>query len=152
MVSDEDHKRQWRTWVCRDVEAWMGTPYVPKGRVIGVGVDCGGLLYEVYNPYFGPFAPYPNYTPDWSLHEANGEKYLDFIVPYAHSVPEPVKGGFSLFHIGLRYAHAAIYVGDNQYVHAWGRLRAGSVTKTPMRVMKYLGKGHPIKHFDLVRK
>ena len=148
MVTPEN----WRDLVCRDLTTWDGTPYVPEARVKGVGVDCGGLLYEVYNPYFGPFAAYPRYSADWSLHEANGEKYLDFIMPYVKEIGEAVRGGFSLFHLGLRYAHAAIYIGNNQYTHAWGRLRAGSVTTTPVRVMNWLGKGHPIKHFEPVVK
>lgn len=142
---------EWRDQVVADVLQWVGTTYVPNGRVKGVGVDCGGLLYEVYNPYFGPFDPYPAYSPDWAMHEANGEKYLDFIKPYTVAVSAPTKGGFSLFHIGLRYAHAAIYIGGDQYVHAWGRQRAGSVTKTPTRVMQYLGRGYPAKHFDVVK-
>jgi cell wall-associated NlpC family hydrolase len=141
----------WRDQVAADAETWIGTPYVPKARIKGVGVDCGALLYEVYCPYFGPFAQYPNYTADWSLHEASDEKYLEFIKPYTVEVRAPIKGGISLFHMGLRYAHAAIFVGDNQYVHAWGRLRAGSVTKSPLRVMQWLGRGHPIKHFDVVQ-
>lgn len=141
----------WRDEVVREVQTWLGTPYVPSARVKGVGVDCGGLLYEVYGPHFGPFAPYPRYTADWALHEANGEKYLDFIRPYTSEVASPTIGGFSLFHIGLRYAHAAIYIGNGQYVHAWGRQRTGSVTKTPMRIMRFLGKNHPIKHFDVVQ-
>lgn len=141
----------WREEVAAEVETWRGTPYTPKGRVKGVGVDCGGLLYEIYNPHFGPFPPYPEYSADWALHEANGEKYLDFIMPFVREVGAPTLGGFSLFHLGLRYAHAAICVGDN-FVHAWGRQRAGSVTKTAYRVMRAMSKGKPPRHFDPIGK
>jgi cell wall-associated NlpC family hydrolase len=120
------------------------------GRVKGVGVDCGGLLYEIYGPHFGPFAPFPTYAPDWACHK-DDELYLDFIKPYVREVPIPIRGGIGLFHIGQAYAHAAIYVGENQFIHAWGRLRAGSVTKTPMRVMQSFCKDHSPKYFDLAQ-
>ncbi|WP_436904878.1 hypothetical protein [Acinetobacter johnsonii] len=29
---------------------WLGTPYHHQGRVKDVGVDCGTLLCEVYEP------------------------------------------------------------------------------------------------------
>lgn len=139
----------WRERVVAEVTTWLGTPYIPKARVKGVGTDCGGLLYQVYNPIFGPFAPFPtDYPADWALH-SNRERYLDFIMPYVKEVSQPSVGGFSLFHLGLVYAHAAIYVGDNQYIHAWGRQREGSVTKTPARVMRAMAKGQ-VKHFDPV--
>jgi cell wall-associated NlpC family hydrolase len=139
----------WRGQVVKETRTWIGTPYVPGARVKGVGVDCGGLLYEVYNPIFGPFPPYPHYTADWALHAKNPELYLDFIMPFVVATDVPQPGDFSLFHIGQRYAHAAILMDDNRYVHAWGRLRSGSVTQTAVRVMNAMGRqsGSPIKHF-----
>lgn len=138
----------WQDEVCREVQEWIGTPYIPKGRVKGVGADCGGLLYEIYNPHFGPFKTFPatEYSADWAMH-TNKEMYLDFVMPYVKEVATPVFGGFSLFHIGLVYAHAAIYIGKDFYVHAWGRTDRGSVTKTAGRVMRHMGKGFPIRHF-----
>lgn len=140
----------WQELVIAEARTWQNTPYVPKGRVKGVGVDCGGLLYQVYNPIFGPFAPYPSdYSPDWSAHEVN-ERYLSFILPISEEVKEVQPGGFSLFHVGLNYSHAAIYLGENKYIHAWGRQREGRVTITPVRVMFYLAKQdqeHPVRHF-----
>jgi cell wall-associated NlpC family hydrolase len=140
----------WREEVCAEALTWLGTPYVPKARVKGVGVDCGGLLYETYNPFFGPFPAYPQYTADWALHDANGERYLDFIMPYVLSTTSPQPGDFSLFHVGLRFAHAAILLPGNKYIHAWGRLRDGSVTRTPARVMNAFARRQPefpVKHF-----
>lgn len=137
----------WREDVAAEAKTWIGTPYVPKGRVKHVGVDCGGLLYEVYNPHFGPFAPFPtDYSPDWCVHQ-NNELYLKFIDPYVHEVSEVRLGGFSLYHMGLNYAHAAIYIGNGKYVHSWGRQRAGGVTTSTSRILHALGKGK-VKHFD----
>lgn len=142
---------EWRAQVCAEARTWLNTPYVPKGRVKGVGTDCGGILYQLYNPIFGPFAAFPqDYSADWAAHGHDGERYLDFIKPYVHEVREVLPGGFSLFHLGLRYAHAAIYLGDGKYIHAWGRLRNGGVTITPRRVLEHMAgtQPHPTKHFD----
>lgn len=141
----------WQEMVCASARDWEGTPYVPKGRVKRVGVDCGGLLYEVYNPICGEFAPMPDdYSADWSVHEQN-ERYLDFIMPYVQASSVAEVGGFTLYHMGLNYAHAAILLDNERYIHAWGRLRAGRVTQTPLRVMgalsKLTGNGFPPKHF-----
>ena len=74
--------------------------------------------------------------------------YLDFIMPHVKEVFEPILGGFSLFHVGHVYSHAAIYVGDRFYIHAWGRKHAGGVTKTRDRVLFHMGdKFYPPRHF-----
>ena len=142
---------RWQEIVCASAREWEGTPYVPKGRIKGVGVDCGGLLYEVYNPVCGDFPPMPDdYSQDWSVH-VNNERYLDFIMPFVNEVPEVVIGGFSLFHMAQNFAHAAIFLDNEKYIHAWGRLRAGRVTTNPVRVMlglnKQQGNGFPLRHF-----
>lgn len=142
----------WRHIVNDTAKEWKLTPYVPKARVKGVGVDCGGLLYEVYNPIFGPFPPFPtDYPPDWSLH-SDDERYLDFVMPYVVEIPEVKPGGFSLFHLGLVYAHAAIMLDNGNYIHAWGRMREGCVIETHPKVMRAFarqnGNGFAVKHFD----
>lgn len=140
----------WRELAITEAKTWESTPYVPKARVKGVGVDCGGLLYEVYNPLFGPFPPMPNdYSADWCVHEYN-ERYLDFIMPFVHEVPSVKPGGFSLFHQGLNYAHAAIMLDNGRYIHAWGRLRQGRVTQSPVRVMMAMPGQNKFKprHFE----
>lgn len=140
----------WQDDLAIEARTWIGTPYVPRGRVKGVGADCGGLLYQLYNPVFGPFGPYPEYPPDWALH-ADAERYLDFVMPYVDQVPTPRYGGFSLFHMGLVHAHAAILIDNDQYIHAWGRLRAGGVVLSrprQMQALMRLNEGtRPPKHF-----
>jgi hypothetical protein len=142
----------WQETVCAAAREWEGTPYVPKGRVKGVGVDCGGFLYEVYNPICGTFPSMPDdYSADWSVH------VRERTIPRLHHAnmstrsKSPEVGGFSLYHMGLNYAHAAILLENGRYIHAWGRLRSGRVTQTPIRVMngmaKLMGNGFPVKHF-----
>lgn len=139
----------WRKLVISEARSWLGTPYNHKARIKGVGVDCGGLLYQVYNPIFGPFAAYPNYVADWALHKEN-EIYLDFIKPYVKEVHSPVPGGFSLFLIGRNYSHAAIFTDRNTYIHAYGRNQQGSVVENKPGFFKFRGsKDRPAKHFDV---
>lgn len=140
---------QWREDVIRDALSWQNTPYVPKARVKGVGVDCGGLLYEVYNPYCGPFPPIPDdYPPDWANH-SDRPRYLDFILPLCDEVKVAQPGDFSLIHLGKHYSHAAILLDNGRYIHAWGRLREGRVTQSAVRVIQHMAKGtnHPLLHF-----
>ena len=143
---------EWRDRAVVEALTWLGTPYVPRARVKGVGCDCGGILYEIYNPYFGPFAPFPtDYPVDWACHSEE-QRYLNFIMPYVHEVEMSGKGGFALFHLQKAYAHAAINLGDGRFLHAWGRTGAGQVTITPYRVLKALSKTHPPKHFEPIEK
>lgn len=140
----------WVSRVCAEALSWQGTPYVPKGRVKGVGVDCGALLYEVYNPVFGPFANFPtDYSADWAMH-SDVERYLDFILPYVKRVPTIRPGCFTMLHVAKAYSHAAIMLENGNYIHAWGRLRSGCVMQNHPRIMNYLAKqsGKVAQHFE----
>lgn len=142
---------EWREWVIREASSWEGTPYVPHGRVKGVGVDCGGVVYQSYTPLFGPFPPFPTgYAPDWALHTTK-ELYLDFIAPFTKEVPFPERGGITIYHYGLVYSHAAIYADNDEYIHAWGRLREGTVVRTKSRTMNKFSQlycnGFQPRHF-----
>jgi cell wall-associated NlpC family hydrolase len=116
--------------IIRDALSWEGTPYVSGAGVKGVGVDCGYFLRRVYEPYYGPFPPTPRYAPDWALH-SDQELYLDFIMPYVREVPQVRRGGFTLYHVGLRYAHAAIW--DGQNTSMLGVARATAPSRAPRR-------------------
>lgn len=140
--------------VCEEALSWYGTPYIHKARVKGVGCDCGGFVYQVMNKFYGPLPPFPDdYAPDWALH-GEQELYLDFVKPFTREVAKPVPGGITLFHIGKRYAHAAIYLGDGKYIHSWGRQGTCGVTITPERVMRQLvndhSNGFKAKHFEAI--
>lgn len=143
----------WRFWVCAEALTWMWTPYQHKGRLKNVGVDCGGLLYEVYSPLLGPFRPFPeDYAPDWATHKDGNELYLDFIMPYVQEVEAPRKGGFSVFHYGRNYSHAAIWMGE-KYIHAFGRNNVGSVKQSPVSFFSTkAGKLRDAKHFDVSKE
>jgi cell wall-associated NlpC family hydrolase len=138
---------EWDDIVCAEAMTWLGTPYVPRARVRGVGADCGTFLYACY-ALIRTLPPMPkDYAVDWSAHK-NDELYLNFVMPFVKQVPVVPRGGFSLFRLGLAYAHAAIKLDETRYIHAWGRKGDGAVTITPARVLNALSKQHPPKHFE----
>ena len=134
--------------VCEEAMTWLSTPYVPRGYVKGVGADCGTLLHASYGTVF-ELAPMPtDYPVDWAAHSQR-ERYLEFIMPYVKECTKPKRGDFTLFHLAQAYSHAAIYLGDGNYIHAWGRKDAGCVLITPARVLYALTSAdHPMKHFE----
>jgi len=140
----------WRQSVVDECKTWLGTPYVHKGRVRGVGVDCGGLLYEVYGRFFGPLKPYPkDYPPDWTLHKEN-EIYLDFLEGYVFPVSKPAVGGITMWKFGRNFAHGTIYIGDNTWIHAFGRNGSGVVQKSRRSFFTAeRGRLRDHRHFDL---
>jgi NlpC/P60 family putative phage cell wall peptidase len=151
-LSGEDARQirglNWADAVIAEAMSWYGTPYIPRARVKGVGCDCGTLLYAAYEGPFGPFPPFPtDYAVDWAAH-SNDERYLDFVMPYVKEGNAPLRGGFSLFKLGLAFSHAAIFLGDDKYIHAWGRKGEGAVTITPARVLLHLAKQTAVKHFE----
>ena len=85
----------WRQAVEDEARTWKGTPFHHKGRVKGVGVDCGGYLHCVYSQFF-PLPEFPReYASDWAVHSEN-EIYLDWIAPFVVEVKAPVQGGLTL--------------------------------------------------------
>lgn len=141
---------EWRQWVIDEARTYKGTPYQHKGRVKGVGVDCGGMIYQIYTPLLGPFAPFPSdYAQDWSVHRDN-ELYLDFIKDHVISVPGPVPGGLAMIQMGRNFAHAAVCTEKRTLIHAWGRTQAGSVIESRVSFFRDgSGKMRRIKYLDV---
>lgn len=135
----------WRDWVVAEARSWKGTPYVHKGRVKGVGVDCGGIIHTIFNQLV-PLAPFPrDYPQDWAMHKEGNELYLSFIMPYVEEVPSPVKGGIALWHFGRNYSHGAICTERGTFIHAYGRNDFGKVIES---APSFFG-GRKVKYFDL---
>lgn len=142
---------EWRQWIIDEGRTWKRTPYQHKGRVKHVGVDCGGLIYQVYNPILGPFKPFPkDYAPDWSLHREN-EIYLSFIEPYVVEVKKPSPACVAMFKIGRNFGHAAICTERGTFIHAWGRNQEGCVVESQLNFFRYgeSGRLRPVKYFDV---
>lgn len=141
---------EWRDWVVREAKSWLRTPYLHKARIKGVGVDCGGLVYEVYNPLLGPFPPFPrDYNPDWGLHRTE-EIYLNFLGPFVQKVFAPQPGGLALFHAGRAWSHGAIVTNSQTFIHAWGSHTSGYVKEDGPRAFNLKGgKPRAALYFDV---
>ncbi len=141
----------WRQWIIDEARTWKGTPYQHKGRVKGVGADCGGMIYQTYTPLLGPFAPFPkDYAQDWAVHKEN-EIYLDFIMPYVVEVSKAIPGGLAMFKVGKNYSHAAICTEKKTFIHAWGRTQHGTVTESRLQFFRIGNSNKPrlVKYFDV---
>ena len=97
-----------RTAVIAEARTYIRTPWHHMADIRGVGVDCAMLVRRVYIdcglvPDFDP-RPYPQ---DWHLHRGE-ERFLGFILDYAHEVAEPLPGDLILFQLGRLFAHAGI--------------------------------------------
>jgi NlpC/P60 family putative phage cell wall peptidase len=135
-----------RLAIVAEARRWIGTPYHHKGRVFGAGVDCGGLLYEVYAKFFS-LKPFPeNYAADWSLHR-NDELYLDFISEYVQPTTEPLPADIVVFRFGRCFAHGGIVTETGRVIHAWGRTKFGQVMESNMMFFRDQGKLRPRKFF-----
>ena len=144
----------WRDQVVSEAMTWLGTKYHHKGRVKGQGVDCGGLIYEVYKKVLGiPVAPFPShYAEDWGLHKDNNEKYLDFIMPYVKPTNVPQLADLVIFKFGRAFAHGTLYCGRNRVIHAYGRTGHGSVIISDLGKFQTGGHIREYKIFTLDEK
>lgn len=110
---------QLRASVVARARAWLGTPYHHQGRVLGAGVDCAGLLCEVYREVgLMPEIDAGNYPCDWHLHRGE-ELILAWADRFAVPVQgEPLPGDAVLFKFGRTFSHACIVVSWPWVIHA----------------------------------
>lgn len=111
-----------RPAVVAEALSWVGTPYVHSADIKGAGVDCAMLPRRVFIDagVVEPFDPRP-YPSQWHLHEWE-ERYLGWVLCYAHEVEgppnrEPLPADVVLFKFGHCYAHSAIVVKWPKIVH-----------------------------------
>lgn len=142
----------WRDEVIKTAREWLWTPYAHRAHVKGVGVDCGGLLYEVYGKHTSYiFPPFPEgYSPDWAMHKSAPDVYVEFITPFSNQVKAVQPGGFTMFLYGRKYSHGAIWTGKT-YIHAFGRTGGGCVIESPPSFFLHAHgeKQRAAMHFDI---
>ncbi len=133
-------------------ERCIGTPYVPRGKIPGLGLDCGTLLNHCYGSggLMLALPTFPNdYPSDWAAH-VEDERYLDFIMPFVRQVRKPIRGGISLWHYGRSWSHGTIVVDRKHVIHAWGRQAFGCVQRSHIKSFtRKDGAPRKVKHFDL---
>lgn len=139
----------WRALIETEARTWLNTPFVHKARVKGVGVDCGGIIYQCFAPYL-PLPPFPDdYAQDWSMHKDDHEIYLSFIAPFVREVPGPTTSGLALFHFGRNFSHGAICTARGTFIHAYGRTGFGAVIESGRPFFSLGGVQRPVKFFDV---
>lgn len=133
MTIDEERKI-----LVKEAMEWIGTPYVPAGRVKGKngGVDCLTVVMDIFHAAgFAPLLPIPGYRADWFMHD-DTEFYLDGkdgtpgILTFCDEVsgpPEriPLPGDIVLWKFGRVYSHATIVLDWPVIIHAWFRKPVG---------------------------
>ncbi len=129
----------WREKVIAEAISWIGTPYHPKAKIKGVGVDCGWLLIEVFNrcgliPKVDP----GDYAKDWHLHHSE-EKYLNWVEQFADPVETPQPGDVAIYRFGRTYSHGTIVIDWPTVVHAHieeGQVLYADATSRPLEGRK----------------
>lgn len=109
-----------RQAVIKEATSWLGTNFHHQGRVKGAGVDCVGILLEVYSEV-GVISEYsPDYYPqDWMLHR-DDERYLREMLKFAHEIDGPPKpADVAMFKFARTFSHAAIVVEWPVCIHSY---------------------------------
>lgn len=107
-----------RADVVAEAMTWLKTPYHHRASVKGAGVDCAQILVEVYSACgLIPKFDTGDYTPDWMMHREE-ERYLSFVLNYAHEVETPQPGDVVLYKVGRCFAHGGIVVDWPTIIHA----------------------------------
>lgn len=111
-----------RQAICREAEAWIGTPYHDLQGLKGVGADCARFPLAVAKEVglIAPTYTSPIYSPTWHIHQREElyYRYLEAVgcreVPWEARQP----GDLVLFRVGLVASHAAILLPGDEMVHA----------------------------------
>jgi cell wall-associated NlpC family hydrolase len=113
-----DQERAQRAAVVAEARSWIRTPYHPRARLKGVGVDCAMLPAEVYARCgLIPAVEVAHYSPQLHLHR-NATRFLEEIEKRARVVPSPLPGDMAVYRFGHAFAHGAIVLDWPTIVHA----------------------------------
>jgi NlpC/P60 family putative phage cell wall peptidase len=108
--------------ILAEARRWIGTPYMHRASLRGVGCDCLGLVRGVWRALYGPEPEIaPDYSPDWA--EATREERL-YAAGLRHLVPIAVeafsRGDVLLFRWrdGAPAKHLGIAASAASMIHA----------------------------------
>jgi cell wall-associated NlpC family hydrolase len=132
-----------REAVVTEALTWIHTPYRGWSAVKGAGVDCGQLLYKVYNNC-NLIPEIPDLPKDYplfiGLHRASTE-YVDLVLKFFREIPESevLPGDLVVWRLtgSKSYCHGAIIKSwPDYFIHAYGdAVKAGSA-KSHLRFAK----------------
>jgi cell wall-associated NlpC family hydrolase len=111
-----------RLAVVAEATAWMKaeTPYIPHGRLKGIGCDCATFIICVYhNLQIIPAIDPGNYSVQAHLHTKTTE-YVDAILKYCDEIPEAEAqpGDLVLWRVAHAFAHGGIIVDFPTVIHS----------------------------------
>jgi cell wall-associated NlpC family hydrolase len=122
-----------------EARSWLGTPFVPRGNLKGVGVDCVHLPAEIYRalgvlPSYG----FPDYNLDSGSH-ADRSLVTGWLDGRADFLPlAPVEaclaGDLLAFRIGKVVHHVGLLLGQTRFIHC---LRHRGVLESDLRDPTY---------------
>jgi len=112
-------EQEQRSAVAAEALSWLGTGYHHHARLKGVGVDCAQILCAVFEAcdLVDPIDT-GYYATDWHLHR-NEEMYEQWLARFAKRVEVPRVGDVAIFKFGRCFSHGAVFVNDDQVVHAY---------------------------------
>ncbi len=101
---------------------WLHTPHINGARVRGKGVDCGMLLIgatEDAGLIKRDSVKVKPYSNQFQLHHSD-EWFLHYVQQFCEPVDinDMQVGDFLLYQYGRCISHGAIYIGNNQVIHA----------------------------------
>lgn len=98
--------------IVAEARRWVGTPFMHQGRRLGVGVDCGGLIYCIGERLGIPIVDVRNYCrqPDGSL------KHV--LEAQCTRVKQPEGGDILLMAPHTLPQHIALLSFDSTLIHA----------------------------------
>lgn len=114
-----------RNRVIQEALTWIGTPYLHRGRIKGVGVDCAMLIASVFEARGLIPRVEVAYTRDWYLHR-DEEVFLGYVERFAVRLPSvdlALPGDIALYRFGRCVAHGGLLL-DGGSVPSWRIIHA----------------------------
>lgn len=95
---------------------WIGTPFMHRTMIKGVGCDCAMLILAVFSKIgiIPNDVKYEPYTSSWHLHQ-DEEKYLSYVLKFCTEITKPKIGDIGLWRFGRCFSHGAILTTEYQY-------------------------------------
>lgn len=136
-----------REEVVREALSWELTPYHPRGRLKGIGVDCAMFPHAVYASVGAMSDEPPDYSSQWMLHR-DEEIYLEWVRRFAREIDRAAvaPGDFAIWKFGRVYSHGAIVIDAPEVIHAV--IAGGGVMRGNMDRDEDL-RSRPVKFFTL---
>ena len=101
-----------------NISKYLGLNYASKGRAFS-GVDCWGLVYLFYRQELG--YEVPDYSTDYedAKHRKSVSEVIKNNIANWQKVEAPEYGDMLLFNILGLPLHTAVYIGGNDFLHAF---------------------------------